>query len=328
MPSRDLIMTTLKALADLPANLIIEATHFGAIQVTGPDTATYLHGQVTVDVNKLEEGKARNTAHCDFKGKAWSLGWLLKQKEKTLLLSHQDGIEASLGQLNKYGVFSKIDIVDASSDLCQFYTQGPELLPFITAFFGAIPQTPLATLEQNDCSVIKLDYPTQGYWLVLDQEGKSSLLAFCQQHTIPQANINVLEAIAINAGVPQVSGDNIHQFVPQMMNMQALDGIDFNKGCYMGQEVIARTRYLGKNKRAAFALLAKGSVKADVGDTLERRMGDNWRRGGTIIRAAVLDSETWLLAILPNDTTMEDELRLTASPEVIFTPQQLPYTIE
>ena len=96
----------------------------------------------------------------------------------------------------------------------------------------------------------------------------------------------------------------------------------------MGQEVVARTRYLGKNKRAA-AIFKLNQPLADIADAkLEKQAGEHWRGGGTILRSAVLGYETWLLAIVNNDTTPEDVFRLSTLPSVELIHCALPYTLE
>ena len=115
-----------------------------------------------------------------------------------------------------------------------------------------------------------------------------------------------------------------------MFNMQALDAIDFKKGCYMGQEVVARTKYLGKNKRATYRLIAtteSDSLTVEPSATLEKAIEDNWRRGGTVVHAANVENNLSLLAVLSNDTQVGDVLRLKEFPDALFTVAELPYEL-
>jgi folate-binding protein YgfZ len=120
----------------------------------------------------------------------------------------------------------------------------------------------------------------------------------------------------------------VGEYVPQMLNVHALNAIDFDKGCYMGQEVVARTRFLGKNKRAAFSFCIDGNVEVSAGDTIERQLGDNWRRAGLVTSVARLDNETHFMAVLSNDTTPQDLHRLADNEAVTCYPYALPYSIE
>lgn len=84
-----------------------------------------------------------------------------------------------------------------------------------------------------------------------------------------------------------------------MLNLQALDGISFNKGCYMGQETVARAKYRGANNRALFLLAGTTGEPVASGDTLELQLGDNWRRSGMVLNAWQQAGQVWLTAVLP-----------------------------
>ena len=113
-----------------------------------------------------------------------------------------------------------------------------------------------------------------------------------------------------------------------MMNLHVLDAISFEKGCYMGQEVVARTKFLGKNKRAAFILETDQATEIKPGDNLESQAGENWRRGGTVLRSCSVDQHTMILAVLANDTEVGATLRLKDKPDVLFEVLPLPYSLE
>ena len=138
----------------------------------------------------------------------------------------------------------------------------------------------------------------------------------------------VFDAIQIESVHASLQGEAVAEYVPQMINVQALNGIDFDKGCYMGQEVVARTRFLGKNKRAAYSFKLEENVNIKPGDTLEKQLGENWRIAGKVLNVATLDNETWFIAVLNNDTTSEDLHRLADNNAITCYPNTLPYSIE
>ena len=119
------------------------------------------------------------------------------------------------------------------------------------------------------------------------------------------------------------------EFVPQMLNFQAINAIDFDKGCYMGQEVVARTKFLGKNKRACFILEGDCETlpeQAIVGKLLEIQLDENWRRGGVINRACFDNGRLYILAVMANDTEVGSVVRLKDT-EVHLKVCELPYTL-
>ncbi|QJR82087.1 tRNA-modifying protein YgfZ [Alteromonas pelagimontana] len=321
-------MSSLASLKNIEENCCITLDQHAIISVTGEQRDSYLHGQLTVDINKLADDQARRAAHCDFKGKAWALMTVCRFSDAVLLSIAKDALTSSMAQLQKYGVFSKIEIRDEASHFQQFALQGTQAEAFVIEQFGKLPESPMQSLQSSDGLVIRQDYPQSLYWLILSPAGAEALQTYVRQNQIVNYPSSVYEALAVENGIPDVTNDNINQFVPQMMNLQALNGIDFNKGCYMGQEVVARTRYLGRNKRAAFSFCIPAALAVKPGDILEKQLGDNWRRGGTVIRAATLGAETWIMAVLANDTEMNAVHRLASAPEHSFTPITLPYSVE
>lgn len=146
----------------------------------------------------------------------------------------------------------------------------------------------------------------------------------------------------IQGGIASLDAANAACFIPQQMNMQALDAISFSKGCYMGQEMVARTKYLGKNKRVGailvsqqrLALAALDEPPQDQPDSpsraqlqLEMRLGEHWRRAGTVLSLANSAQQTWLLAVVPTDLPADQVFRLSAHPQVEFALHPLPYSV-
>lgn len=317
-------------------NFVAELNHYGVISLNGEQAQEYLQGQVTIDVGKLSQQKARYGCHCDFKGKTWNAFLAIENNEHYHLISDTSCLPKSLAELKKYGVFSKVDIVDNIDTFNIVGAVGGAAIESLSCIFADLPSQNLDVISNQFGSVICVDFDISAYLLMLNNEGKAKLDA-----NLPIGMLKdqaYWEAVSIQLGIPVVRESTINEFVPQMMNMQAIDAIDFDKGCYMGQEVVARTKFLGRNKRASFILqsdeiLADSSIGA--GKPLEKQAGENWRSGGTILRGASLNQDshpdvngTWLLAVLANDTQAGDVLRLKEFPEHQFTVQALPYELQ
>ena len=315
-------------LSELSDNFIIPLTHYGVLAVGGEDRNSYLQGQLTVDINALESNQARHSAHCDFKGKTWSLQTVTRLQDDILLSIEKSALEITQAQLNKYGVFSKVDIRDVSEQYTQIALRGQSVLDWLENQNIAVPQNPMQVQAFDTGVLVKLDYPDNVYLLIAKQDFCQQLVEFAADNPITQYSHDVYEALAVQHGMPHVNASHSNEYVPQMMNVQAIAGIDFSKGCYMGQEVVARTRYLGRNKRAAFVFKIDSALAIDADTVVEKQLGENWRRGGAIIRHAVLGEQTWLLAVLNNDTTSQDVFRLAKSEHPTFSIEPLPYSIE
>lgn len=308
-------------LSSVPEHYLTQLNDLAVLQIHGEEATKYLQGQVTNDVNKLTQHNAQTGCHCDLKGKCWNIFTALNNGDSFFLIGDQGGMQTSLAELKKYAVFSKVEISDVSQQWQVLGGFGQQLVDALHNTLPTLPNKHMQVVWQDDLAVVFLSAPQPRY-LILTTAQQADNLA-------PQRDPTALwNSLDILAGMANIQAATSNEFVPQMLNMQAVNAISFNKGCYVGQEVVARTKYLGKNKRAAFILTADGSNTLAAGDLLEKQLGDNWRRGGTVIRASEYRGSSQILAILANDTEVGDILRSKVNPEQVFTVQPLPYSLE
>ena len=144
---------------------------------------------------------------------------------------------------------------------------------------------------------------------------------------LPVGQESLWWGLDIKAGIPHLEAVHQGEYIPQMLNLQALDGISFTKGCYMGQEIVARAKYRGANNRALFVLAGQASGPVASGDTLEIQLGDNWRRSGMVLNVWQQDGQLWLTAVLPKDTEADASFRLKQEEGSRLALQPLPYSL-
>lgn len=302
-----------------PEYVTVSLTDYGVIELTGPQTDEFLQGQLTCDMKQLGTDHWLFAAHCDNKGKAMSTLFVSRCGDSVLLLSHKDAIAASLAQLQKFGVFSKTDIVDASHKyhlFGVFGTAAPErLAQWCAQPLTTEPQQALTALD--DGIVLTLGTHPDQYLLVTERD------------SFPTNSEQTLwHALEIERGRPTLLSGTLLEYVPQMLNVQALHGISFTKGCYIGQETIARMKYLGKQKRAMFRLVGQGKPVV-AGATVEQQLGENWRRAGTVINAVSrADNQLSMLVVLPNDIEADTKLRVKDDDASLLEIYPLPYKLD
>lgn len=298
-------MQSIPSLNELPPDAVIPLSNWSIVQISGQERHSFTQGQITINVDTLTSDTARYCAQCDPKGKMTGLGHCLEVNDNIWFIQHQDSAASSLAQFKKYGVFAKADI-----DLC-------------TGWYGFGFWGVNAAQQAKACDV---SYPMPGVdKLYIGWHPQP--LDFSQS-TPPLLESNVVDALCVRAGIPQLTEGMMAQWVPQMVNLQALNGIDYDKGCYLGQETIARTHYLGKNKRkmAVFTMAGANADGVKIGDSIERQIDAHWRKTGSIFGMVNLGSESWISAIVPIDLTSETVTRLAESREL--TVHSLPYVIE
>jgi folate-binding protein YgfZ len=283
-------------------------TKLAITRISGQDRAKYLQGQVTCDVNALQPGQQTPGGHCDPKGKLWSNFRLLCLDDSLLLLTSPSVLERQLPELKKFAVFSKVEIAADERHATGIAGTGSD--GWIAAQFGLL-QSGLI----DGGMAVKIE---QDRWLLVSNQ---------QADALPQGDESLWWGLEIKAGLPHMEAVHQGEFIPQMLNLQALDGISFNKGCYMGQETVARAKYRGANNRALFLLAGTAGEPVASGDTLELQLGDNWRRSGMVLNAWQHQGQVWLTAVLPKDTEADAQFRLKQDEGSRLTLQPLPYAL-
>ncbi|WP_075321869.1 CAF17-like 4Fe-4S cluster assembly/insertion protein YgfZ [Histophilus somni] len=262
--------------------MLINLKQYGLIYVEGVDAEKFLQGQLTCDVTKLAIGQSTLTAHCDPKGKVNSLFRLIRHAEQQFyLLIRQDLLNHGLAQLKKYAVFSQVTFSEKNWTIVGMLAQDLKEC-------GAIsPQ-------------IRIDL---GNRQILCWEQKMSL-----EYT---QDTQYWDYLDMQQGFPILTIIGQGEFIPQALNLQEIEqAISFQKGCYIGQETIARAKYRGINKRAMYLLQAKTVALVEIGTEIEMQLEHAWRKIGCILSAVNLNGILYLQVIMSNQLEENQRFRL------------------
>lgn len=309
-------LSTQDALPELSISLL---DNLGMITMVGDDKKSYLHGQVTCDVVSLEKDQSMLGAHCDAKGKVWSVFRLFHHNDGYAMVQPKSAIEVELKEIKKYAVFSKVTI-EESSDV-------------VLGVAGENADAFISTLNADSGDVRTVEGGTavkvaSNRWLLaLTAEAAQSLVEDSQATLTTH---ELWTRFDIEAALPYVAADAQNEHIPQALNVQALGGISFTKGCYTGQETVARAKYRGTNKRAMY--IVKGATAEALGESaieLERSVGENWRSVGALLtHYQFSDNQAIGLIVLPNNLDDDTRLRLVAQPECEWEIDPLPYSLD
>jgi len=312
-------------LTTLPSTYAIQLSDFSAISLSGEDQSKYLQGQVTCDVNTLAEHPLLFGAHCDAKGKAFSCFRLFNRNGSHLLFQPKSTISASLTELKKFGVFAKVAIEEIS-ELAFYAIAGEQAHDLIQKKFSQVPDSLSPVVEVAGTSIIYLAGSIERYLIVDEKINIEQIIASLNLPVYPSQVWNLLE---INQGIPLLGEEAVSEYVPQMLNLQAINGISFTKGCYLGQETVARMQYLGKNKKALFSLSGQNIDLAAIDKpVIEKQLGENWRKAGDITSIyQAEDNSLTIQAVLAKDTDSSINLRIKDQPVSKLTVMDLPYTL-
>ncbi|MBS3047520.1 tRNA-modifying protein YgfZ [Enterobacter mori] len=294
--------------------------------LTGADAEKYLQGQVTADVAQLTEHQHLLAAHCDPKGKMWSNLRLFRRQDGFALIERRSLRDAQLTELKKYAVFSKVTIAPDDEHIL-LGVAGFQARAALKNLFSELPDAEKQVVSEGETSILWFEHPAERFLLVTDVATAERVTEALRG----EAQLNNSQqwlALNIEAGLPVIDAVNSAQFIPQATNIQALGGISFKKGCYTGQEMVARAKFRGANKRALWTLAGRASRVPEAGEDLELKMGENWRRTGTVLAAVQLDDGRLLVQVVMNNDMEADSVFRVRDDANTLSIEPLPYSLE
>ncbi len=261
--------------------------YMGLLRFSGPEAGAYLQGQVSNDTRRLSAREPLLAAYCTAQGRVISLLHLLPHSSGIIALLPRDVLVPTMQALRKFVLRAKVDIADLSEQFSVIGQHGAEAL---RAARLPIPDAANGYVEQAGLGVGSVRAGPGRYWLIgpsesLAERGFAGSDALAVERDWRLADIR--------AGLPQVYAPSSELFVPQMLNLDLIDGISFTKGCYTGQEIVARTQHLGRIKRRMFRLRLPPGTWA-IGQAL--RLADG--RAGRLTELAPVGEEFEALAVL------------------------------
>ncbi|HCT3930274.1 TPA: tRNA-modifying protein YgfZ [Citrobacter koseri] len=313
------------ASARLPLTLIT-LDDWALASITGADSEKYMQGQVTADVNQLTEQQHLLVAHCDAKGKMWSNLRLFRDGDGFAWIERRSLREAQLTELKKYAVFSKVAIVP-DDERVLLGIAGFQARAALANIFSELPNSEKQVVSEGASTLLWFEHPAERFLLITDVATAEPLTEKLRGEAALNNSQQWL-ALDIEAGIPVIDSANSGQFIPQATNLQALGGISFKKGCYSGQEMVARAKFRGANKRALWSLAGKASRVPEAGEDLELQMGENWRRTGTVLAAVQLDDGQVLVQVVMNNDMEADSVFRVRDDANTLHIVPLPYSLE
>ncbi|OTA17172.1 folate-binding protein [Xenorhabdus vietnamensis] len=315
--------------ATLPLTLI-SLDDWGIVTTTGADAEKYLQGQITADLTSLNDNQHVLTAHCDAKGKMWSNLRLFQRGEGFAYIERRSLLDTQLTELKKYAVFSKLTFAKDEENIL-LGVAGTGSREALATLFPTLPDAESPVIQHETTTLLHFTLPTERFLLVTDCPTATKLTeTFVEKFQSQLNDSQQWLALEIEAGFPVIDAASSAQFIPQATNLQAIEnGISFKKGCYTGQEMVARAKYRGANKRAMYWLAGNASVLPAVGDDLEWQLGDKWRRTGSVLTAVKLvDGSIWVQVVMNNDMEVESVFRIREDEGSTLTIQALPYSLD
>lgn len=285
----------------------------GVIRVTGGDACSFLNAQLTSDVTAISPGRAQYSGHCTPKGRLLATMLIFQRAGAFCLLLPAALAQDTRAGLQRYVLRSKVTLADCSGELALFGVAGKQAAKALAAC--GLLRDPAAPVdfdvnETGDVTVVTL--PGMRHLVVCPQE--QSIDVWNQLRTrLLAAGADLWELQTIRAGIATVTADTREAFLPQMLALESYGAVSFDKGCYPGQEIVARTRYLGNVKRTLYRGHCDGPLTA--GDAI---LSDDGKSAGMIANAATDGRGRWeCLAVMQRDALQHTGAFTTGNGRVV-----------
>ncbi|KXU86665.1 folate-binding protein [Caballeronia megalochromosomata] len=231
------------------AGAYMPLTQFGVIDVKGEDAASFLHNQITNDVQHLDASTARLAGYCSPKGRLLGSFLMWRTADAVRLLIAQDVQAAVQKRLSMFVLRSKAKLADATSEVAAIGFAG-DVRGALSGIFDALPDGVHVKVEGPHGSLIRVPdaaHRPRFLWVGPKADVEAQLAKLDEK--LKRVPGQMWDWLDIHAGEPRITHATIEQFVPQMVNFDVLGAVNFKKGCYPGQEIVARSQYRGTIKR-------------------------------------------------------------------------------
>lgn len=294
---------------------------FGVLRIAGPDVSAFLQGQLTQDVRLLADGRTQLAAYCTNQGRVIAVLRLRQLDEAVYALLPADLVARTATQLRKFVLRAKVEILQATDLHAGAVFAGAAAQSFARERFdeAAMTLSPVPLAGATD--VVTFQYAAGREVVAAPAAAWRAIGGLSMTRPSPRAQVEWVAA-DIAAGLPQVVAATSEQFTPQMLNLDLVDGVSFTKGCYAGQEIVARTHHLGRVKRRTMRYtLAPGGAAPAMLAPLLRPDGS---KGADVLLVAELPDRIELLAVTNLDAVGQP---LALADGRVVEPGALPYQV-
>ncbi len=251
----------------MAGNTIMDLSQFGLIAIHGEDALNFMQNLFCNDVRDVNTNKGQLSAICNAKGRILANFRIFMRGDSYYLQLPISQVEGILKKLQMYKLMSKVDIVDASNSFVRIGCCGPTIEQELAAISTTLPESVNDTIQQNKLTIIRISDALPRFELIGEF---AEIKAAWQRLNVQAAPVGSYQwqLHDILNGIPNIEPAVSEAFVPQTANLDKIGALSFTKGCYPGQEVVARSQYLGKLKRQMYLAHIDSDTPARPGDEI------------------------------------------------------------
>lgn len=307
----------------LPQGAILcDLSHQGLISVTGIEAASFLQGQLSNDIQQVTAERAQLSSYSSPKGRAYTTFQIMQRQGVYYLSLSSDVLETVLKRLRMFVMRSKVVLENACESLVHFGYADPEGEKRLQAILGNYPKQTLDVIQVNNLTIIRQAASVPRFDIYGELDEARQLWSRLNVQAAAVGGI-AWDYFDIEAGIPKITAASMEAWVPQMLNLHLIDGINFKKGCFPGQEVVARLKYLGKNKRQMYRIAIESIQLPTVGSKIQDAQGEEV---GEILNAVLSPSGDHIEALAVLKIAASEQALNLAGSKVRLLP--LPYSLD
>ena len=308
------------------ATLVVPLVHLGVIRAAGEESAPFLHNLFSNDVKKLAGDEAQWNSFNSPKGRMLASMLLWAEEGGYALALSSDILAPMHKKLSMYVLRSKVKLTDASGETALIGVTGPNARPIIEALGLPAASGDMRQGSADGMRCIRLN-PT-AYVLAVPTDRAASVFEQALAAGATRAGTDAWQLAMIRAGLPLITAATQEEFVAQMLNYELIGGVNFKKGCYPGQEIVARTQYLGKLKKRMYRVRIDAEQAPAAGTDLFTPAFGEQSAGKLVNVAASPDGGFEALAVMQISCADTGEIHLGSPTGITLMLLDLPYSVE
>ncbi|MEE8379201.1 MAG: folate-binding protein, partial [Gammaproteobacteria bacterium] len=313
--------------AALEGHILCDLSHYGLIRAFGGEAENFLQNQFCNDVRNISDTQSQLNAYCNPKGRVLAFFRLFQINNQHYLRLPQEMLADTQSRLQMFVMMSKVTLENASDELVKIGFSGPDADKRIGNIVDTVPTQVDTVTNTDDITIIRVSSTPARFELY----GKIEIIKNVWEKLATDAkpvgggSWNLLD---IKDAIPEVVPETKEAFVPQMINLEGINALSFKKGCYPGQEIVARMHYLGKLKRHMFLAHTDSDTTPVPGDSLFAEGSESGQGAGKVVRAeANPNGGTDLVAVIEIASKEKGSLHLESAQGPLLNLQSLPYKV-
>lgn len=308
--------------------VICDLSHYALLGISGDDATEFLQGQLTNDVRLMKTELSQLSAYCDHKGRMLALFRLWPTRSGYHASLPKVLADETVKRLRMFVLRSKVDLRDVGEEVIRIGVAGPDAPALLERHCGATPKSENEFVDSATLRITRLPGVHPRFELHVAIDAATAVWEALAATATP-VGAECWDLLTIRAAQPEIGAATRSLFTPQMLNLEVLNGVNFNKGCYTGQEVVARTQFLGTIKRRMFPGRTKTDAPPQPGSELVGTEAATGQATGRIVLSAHSPTGGFeLLAMVQISAREQGQLHIGSADGPVIELYDPPYSLE